>query len=307
MEASFSVTNVYGPCDHASKLCFLDSLRSLADSVHGPWIILGDFNLIRFPHEKSNDNFNNTEADWFNDFINTLCFQDIPLLDRLYTWANNQDHPMLCRLDRALVNLDWSNLFPDTTLSSNTQTTSDHVPIVLNASTTVPKPSIFRFNNHWLYVPSFPPIVAQNWESVNQHGNNSATSICLRLKRIRNAAKKWGKERKNPSVLVTNCGIIVDLLDRIEELRPLVSLECRLRLLVKKSLSNNTSLLAEYWKQRGKVRDCVLGDDNTKYFQMCATIRLRKNQIRVLDPEDTPVYSHSGKEKKSYMTSTTTF
>ena len=78
---------------------------------------------------------------------------------------------------------------------------------------------------------------------------------------------------------------------------PLVSLECRLRLLVKKSLSNNTTLLAEYWKQRGKVRDCVLGDDNTKYFQMCATIRLRKNQIRVLDPGDTLVFSHSGKEK----------
>ena len=115
-----------------------------------------------------------------------------------------------------------------------------------------------------------------------------------------------GKRKKNPSVLVTNCGIVVDLLDRIEVLHPLVSLECRLRLMVKKSLSNNTTLLAEYWKQRGKVRDCVLGDDNTKYFQMCATIRLRKNQIRVLDPEDTPVYSHSG-EKKSYMTSTTTF
>jgi len=101
----------------------------------------------------------------------------------------------------------------------------------------------------------------------------------LRLKRIRDAAKKKGKERKNPSVLVTNCGLVIDLLDRIEELCPLVSLECRLRLLVKKSMSNNTSLLAEYWKQRGKVRDCVLGDDNTKYFQTCATIRLRKNQI----------------------------
>ena len=80
-------------------------------------------------------------------------------------------------------------------------------------------------------------------------------------------------------MLVTNCGLVIDLLDRIEELCPLVSLEFRLRLLVKKSMSNNTSLLAEYWKQRGKVRDCVLGDDNTKYFQTCATIRLRKNQI----------------------------
>jgi len=72
MDISFCVTNVYGPCDHGSKQCFLDSLKNIADSVHGPWVILGDFNLIRFPHEKSNDNFNTQEADWFNDFINDL-------------------------------------------------------------------------------------------------------------------------------------------------------------------------------------------------------------------------------------------
>ena len=53
MDVSFSITIVYGPCDHGSKQCFLDS-------VHGPWIIIGDFNLIRFPNEKSSDkaNFN---------------------------------------------------------------------------------------------------------------------------------------------------------------------------------------------------------------------------------------------------------
>ena len=51
-----------------------------------------------------------------NDFINDLCLQNIPLLDRLFTWSNNQDSPTLCRLDRALVNLDWSN-FSQTLLS----------------------------------------------------------------------------------------------------------------------------------------------------------------------------------------------
>ena len=113
--------------------------------------------------------------------------------------------------------------------------------------------------------------------------------------------QKNGEKKKKPSVLVTNCGLVIDLLDRIEELHPLASLECRLRLLVKKSMSNNTNLLADYWKQRGKVKDCVLGDDNTKYFQMCATIRLRKNQIRVLDPGDIPVHSYSGKKNPTRL------
>ena len=30
---------------------------------------------------------------------------------------------------------------------------------------------------------------------------------------------------------------------------------------------------------------------------MCATVRLRKNQIRVLEVDDSPILSHSGKEK----------
>ena len=30
-----------------------------------------------------------------NDFINDLCLQNIPLLDRLFTWSNNQDSPTL--------------------------------------------------------------------------------------------------------------------------------------------------------------------------------------------------------------------
>ena len=140
----------------------MDSLKGIADSVQGAWLIIGDFNLVRFAHEKSSDNFNSVEADWFNDFINDLGLQDIPLLDRLYTWSNNQDSPTLCRLDRALVNLTWSSFFPDTTLSSCTRVTSDHVPLILHASTSVPKPSVFRFDNHWLKSPSFPPSCAAN-------------------------------------------------------------------------------------------------------------------------------------------------
>ena len=164
-----------------------------------------------------------------NDFINDLCLQNIPLLDRLFTWSNNQDSPTLCRLDRALVNLNWSSFFPDTIISSSTRVTSYHVSIVLQAATSVPKPSVFRFNNHWLGSSSFPPIASQNWESLLQHDNNAVASICLHLKGVRDAAKKWDKNRKNPSVLVTNCGIVIDFFDKVEELWPLGNLGRRLR------------------------------------------------------------------------------
>jgi hypothetical protein len=47
--------------------------------------VMGDFNLIRQPREKSNDNFNAIKAGLFNDCISTLGLFDIPLLDRQFT------------------------------------------------------------------------------------------------------------------------------------------------------------------------------------------------------------------------------
>jgi hypothetical protein len=49
---------------------------------------MGDFNLLRAPRDKSNNNFNPVEAIAFNDLINNQCVLEIPLLDRQFTWSN---------------------------------------------------------------------------------------------------------------------------------------------------------------------------------------------------------------------------
>lgn len=171
-DLSFTITNVYGPCDHNTKYLFLEELKTLSDVV-----VLGDFNLTQDPADRSNDNFDSREADMFNNFISSSQLQELPLLDRLYTWSNNQSTSTLVRLDRALVNNDWSLAFPDSTLTSRVRTTSDHVPLVLKASTAIPKSTLFRFNNHWLLSPDYIPIIQQNWNSVypnSSQGNTAA-------------------------------------------------------------------------------------------------------------------------------------
>ena len=163
---SLTITNVYGPCDSPSKPEFLHELSSIASSTSGPWAIVGDFNLIRYAEDKSNDTFNIREASLFNAFINDCGLLEIPLLDRLFTWSNNQANPTLVRLDRALVNIEWNNLLTDTSLSSFCRNESDHVPLSLRASANIPRPVIFRLNNSWLSAPTFPPLVSANWNNV---------------------------------------------------------------------------------------------------------------------------------------------
>jgi exonuclease III len=47
-----TITNVYGPSYHNYTASFLDELRDLSTSVTGPWLMAGDFNLIRDASEK---------------------------------------------------------------------------------------------------------------------------------------------------------------------------------------------------------------------------------------------------------------
>jgi len=63
------VTNVYGPCTDPEKPDFLEEINVLSDSLQCPWVLLGDFNLIRSPSDRSNDNFDPHAATLFNDAI----------------------------------------------------------------------------------------------------------------------------------------------------------------------------------------------------------------------------------------------
>jgi exonuclease III len=84
------ISNIYAPTDHALKQDFLDQLPSLAPTQDTPWMLLGDFNLMRHSSEKNTYNFRQHEADTFNDMIHSLALIELPLLDRRFTWTSNR-------------------------------------------------------------------------------------------------------------------------------------------------------------------------------------------------------------------------
>lgn len=59
---SFTLTNVYAPANREDKPAFAAELTSVAATVSGPWILIGDFNLTRAPEDKNNPSFNAQEA-----------------------------------------------------------------------------------------------------------------------------------------------------------------------------------------------------------------------------------------------------
>lgn len=160
----FAITNVYGPSDHRGSLPFLQSLNELPSLIAVPWFLFGDFNLVRSAADKNNGQFNPTLAAAFNDAIQNLNVSEIELSDRLYTWTNKQQFPILARLDRAFTDNAANSAFPLISLSSLPRPTSDHTPLLLSVSTSLPRSSFFHFENYWLKKQSFLPSVLPAWQ-----------------------------------------------------------------------------------------------------------------------------------------------
>lgn len=150
-----TMTNVYAPTTRSDKTRFLAELSYLAMTILGPWLIIGNYNLTRTPMDKNKETFNFQEARTFNGLINSLDLIEIPLVDRAFTWSNRRDDPTLVRLDCCLVNLDWDEAFPNICLTSLMRAASNHVPLLVKASTTIPKGARFHFENAWLHHLAF--------------------------------------------------------------------------------------------------------------------------------------------------------
>jgi endonuclease/exonuclease/phosphatase family metal-dependent hydrolase len=67
----------------------------------------------------------------FRKLIEDLSLKEIPLHGRKYTWSNQQDSPVLVKLDRVLCSVEWEEIFPNVLLQSAASEGSDHCPLLL--------------------------------------------------------------------------------------------------------------------------------------------------------------------------------
>jgi exonuclease III len=199
-----AITNVYAPSDHSLTPAFLAEFESLGPLFPLPWLVVGDFNLVRDPSDKNTGAFNPVLAESFNDSVRNLSLFELPLLDRLYTWTNKRASPILARLDRAFFNQAWNLALPNSSLGSLPRPTSDHVPLLITASTTIPRSQCFRFENAWLADPLFLPTTLPAWVKPRTAAD-AAGDFAARLKAFRNAAKVWKRSHKSNPKFENNC------------------------------------------------------------------------------------------------------
>jgi hypothetical protein len=98
---------VYGAAQDEKKTNFLAELVRICENEPLPMLVGGDFNIIRGPHEKNNDNFNGRWPFIFNAIIDSLDLREIVLSGRQFMWANHHETPTYEKLDRFLASVEW--------------------------------------------------------------------------------------------------------------------------------------------------------------------------------------------------------
>jgi exonuclease III len=103
---TWSLLNIYAPCTHDGRIEFLQWFSNLDIDPDHPWLILGDFNLIRRPENRNKPGGNTHLMQLFNEAISELGLEEIPLSVQIYTWSNKQQNPLLEKLDWCFVSQD---------------------------------------------------------------------------------------------------------------------------------------------------------------------------------------------------------
>ena len=123
--------------------------------------------LISIDHQKTGTNLRGILQDTliFIDVIGQLGLVELPLKGRSFTWSNMQQDPLLEQLDWFFTSVNWTTQYPNTMVHPMSKPISDHIPCKIMIGTSIPKSSIFRFENFWPEHPGFLETVQASWSS----------------------------------------------------------------------------------------------------------------------------------------------
>lgn len=107
---------VYGPQEDAEKIRCLEELAERRLLCPGPWLAIGDYNLILNASDKSNTSIDRRMMGRFWCFVDVHGLKEMFLHGCQFTWSNERQNPTLTKIYKALVSIDLELEHPDAIL-----------------------------------------------------------------------------------------------------------------------------------------------------------------------------------------------
>lgn len=221
----------------------------------------------------------------FRDTMQFCDLHDLGFNGLPWTYNNKQvgRKNVRVRLDRAMANQGWCNLYQDICVQHIMSSRSDHLPIILRSKKFEQKINPKRWPKYeymWEREESLLNEVADTWSKCKKA--TDLADIKNNLQTTMDSLRTWSKAKFGG----------VD--------REITKLKKRLERLYSTNLHANNDeiqhvmarldelLLREemLWKQRSRVQWIKVGEQNTKFFHRKASWRAKKNKISVLKTSD---------------------
>uniref|UniRef100_A0A803P3Y4 Reverse transcriptase domain-containing protein n=1 Tax=Cannabis sativa TaxID=3483 RepID=A0A803P3Y4_CANSA len=166
--------------DTHDKQVFLDTLSGDINLCSGPWALVGDLNVLLLSEDKSGGRtFVPRDGSILRRFLFETGGVDLGFFGCKFTWKNKRQSGGLIRerLDRALVDTEWINLFPRGGVRNLPILSSDHDPILFDSVMERSRGSTpFKFYEAWFKEGSCLEIIQQAWTSSGSIDSNENIS-----------------------------------------------------------------------------------------------------------------------------------
>ncbi|XP_073051334.1 uncharacterized protein [Primulina eburnea] len=268
---------VYARCDYVQRRDLLASLL-LVKPVLGPWLVGGDFNVIRDASKCLGSRGGRLlPMEEFNTFILDSGLIDVGFEGSSFTWTNKT---IWKRLDRVLLSVDWGDHFSSLRAEHLARTVSDHCPLLVTAPVFARGPSSFRFQRMWVRHHGFLQTVRLIWNL--PCSLSGMHRLFAKMKRLKHHLRWWNRD------------VFGNIFDRLTEaeraVRPAeavceadpsaanwISLSDR-----NEDLARITAMEADFWKQKAACNWLEDGERNTRLFHnMVRKKRVAKKSFRI--------------------------
>ncbi|KAJ0548185.1 putative RNA-directed DNA polymerase [Helianthus annuus] len=283
VEERVNILNIYAPNDYTRRRALWDSIVEIRHHMAGLWMALGDFNDVRYAEERVNSVFDINSASAFNDFISRSGWLEYRMAGGQFTYISGHEDIKLSKLDRVLVCDEFMRRWPTAKLEVLKKGLSDHCPVVLSCNSWDYGPIPFKFFNSWADSTEVKRFVQT--AVGNPVSNMKADKfLCLILKRVKTAIKKWREEVKLSEAKTT--AAITQAVENIEKMAEVARLndtEKKLRVELRLKLRKIELAKAKDLHQKARINWIKYGDDNTSYFHARINVNKARNRINGLN------------------------
>ncbi|XP_061369209.1 uncharacterized protein LOC133312082 [Gastrolobium bilobum] len=286
------ITMVYAsPQRHERRTLWKDMMDLNVDSSSS-WIVMGDFNSLLDPTEKSGGGLFCWGASLkFRECLGACNIQDLGCNGPSFTWkrAGLQE-----RLDRVCVTEAWSTLWPNHFVLNLPFYNSDHRLILVmdeGARNRSNGDMSFKFLAAWLTDDSFGNVVKNCWSDDNVWFSRSDKFKAEASHWLETTFSMLQKQKSRIQARLRGIDVRLDLHpdENLELLKKSLWYELEV-ILVREEIS---------WFQRAKCNWLELGERNTRYFHAISVAKRRRNKILTLK-DDNGVWLEDARRIEEY-------